>query len=623
MDEARTALHLAVKEAYDAGLCVIPPREDGSKAPEGYWGEFIEQRADIEILRDAYRTERHGIGLVTGRVSKNLECCEFESETAYLSFKVAAALAGLDDVVERVEAGYLERAPRGGYHWLWYCEFSGSGRKLAMVATGDPAAPYETAIETRFEGQFIIVAPSHGPIHPTGRPYVRVNGGFATIYSIRDEDRQALFRVAENLDQCPRSDDGFAMFAPTPGDEGDGDRPGDDFIRRGRWHEDVLLPAGWTLVGSGIDREGRPQEFWRRPGKDQGNSATLHPMSGPGGHGLFVPYSTSTPFPVCQRGYNKFRAFAFLLHDGDFKAATTAVKAAGFKTRVTEPPKLTLVPPLEDGDEFGGMWGHQVFELEVPEVEHLLLLGQDGFIMKGAANLLYAFPKAGKTELIAALLREWTRAGEPAVYLSEEPLFFWKERLEAMPEPPAFWSRTMFYPALGWGLDKAFRALARHQGGILVVDTLRNTLGYSEAKGDEDVSRVIVPVIAAARELGMTLVALYHARKMPGENGTDISGHHSLYGAFDRAIQLRPIDGEENARKRRLVVSGRLLDPMAPTKMTYIMRDDGTFEALDAAAIVRYSKTCEGCGQEFQGRRSTARFHDDACRKQSFRKGQM
>lgn len=607
MDEARAALHAAVKEAYDAGLCVIPPREDGSKAPEGYWKEFQEERASIEILRDAYRnTERHGLGLVCGRVSGQLECLDFDTPEMYGLFKEACGLAGLDELLERMETGYSELTPNG-FHLLYRPERCGGCQKLARDEE------FATLIEVKAEGGYIIVSPTHGPVNPDGS-YVRAAGSAATIPDISMEDRDALYRVAATFDRTPRRDD-IPFFEPADGEaNGEGNRPGDDFIRRGSWN--FLAEAGWKKVAESTDAKGRRQEYWRRPGKDHGNSAVLHLESG-----LFYVFSTSTAFPVVPAAYNKFRTLVFVAFDGDFKAATAHVKSLGYVARAPEAPKLVLVPPLtEGGDEFGGMRGDQIFELEVPDIEHLPLLGQDGFVMAGAANLLYAFPKAGKTELTAALLQEWLREGHSIVYLSEEPLFFWKERFEVAGKPPSFWIPATFYPAMGWGVEKTLRALARHRGGILVIDTLRNTLGYSEAKGDEDVARVILPVISAARELGMTLVALYHARKMPGENGTDISGHHSLYGAFDRAIQLRPIDGEENARKRRLVVSGRLLDPLGTTKMTYIMRDDGSFEALDVGTILNWTKTCEDCGGAFQSKRSRARFCTPACRLRHFRK---
>lgn len=446
------------------------------------------------------------------------------------------------------------------------------------------------------------------PTRFNGSAWSLMRGGFPTIATVSIEERDTLFRVARLQCRAPKVA-GIPVFQPRPGSTRD-DRPGDDFNRRGDWG--FLVRAGWTYAGSLGE-----QEYWRRPGKDwsvhHGHSAVLHTESQ-----LFVPFSTSTPFPQTEMGYSKYRAYTYLLHDGDFSAAARELRHQNYGGKEREP--LITAPAADGSDEFGGMTGGQVFSLEIPDIAHLPILGVDGFIMEGAANLLYAFPKAGKTELTATLLAEWIRLGRSVAYLSEEPLFFWKLRFEDMEESPDFWDAATFYPAMGWGIEKTLRLLDRISCDVLVIDTLRYTLGYQENKGDEDVARVVVPVIQASRERSMTLVALYHARKMPGENGTDISGHHSLYGAFDRAVQLRRIDGEENDRKRRLVVSGRLLDPLGTTKLTYVMRDNGEFQALDVASIVGFEKVCEVCAKQFKAKRSTARFCGPTCRSQVHRK---
>ena len=621
MDEARVALHAAVKEAYDAGLCVIPPREDGSKAPEGYWGEFIQTRADIEILRDAYRTPRHGIGLVTGRVSNNLECCEFESETAYLSFKVAAALAGLDEVVERIEAGYLERAPRGGYHWLWFSELSGSGRKLAMVATGDPATPYETAIETRFEGQFIIVAPSHGPVHPSGKPYVRVNGGFSSIYHISDEDRQALFRVAENLDQCPRSDDGFAMFAPGVEAEGDGDRPGDDFIRRARWHEDVLLPAGWTLVGSGVDREGRPQEFWRRPGKDQGNSAVLHPLSGPGGHGLFVPYSTSTPFPVVQRGYNKFRAYAFLHHDeaGDqrFKAARVAVETLGYKAR-------EKAEEYEDYTWRAG-WGW----LRGAPSRPTMLRRSDGecLIYPGQAHSLVAPSEHLKSWLALHLVAEQARAGQRSVYLdSEMDGFRIGDRLRGMGLTDAQLDLIHYHRVEDRAADGDIEALIGMSPSVVVVDGLNELLALYgwDYTDTTQVLKLFKAVTRPFMREGIATVTLDH----PGNQQSDRAvGSQAKKSGIDVVYRLeeitrgspttRGVSAIQIAKDRDGWVRSRAIGGLHAGKIVVDPQPDGVIQTSIEAAFSTDIRTCSECDRPFHGRGATC---SDTCRQRRARR---
>lgn len=567
---SRAAINAAVKEAYDAGLCVIPPKEDGTKAPAlDTWKEFQDHRPDLDLLRKLYQEERHGLGVIGGPVSGQLEAFECESEEIWRRFRMAMGDAGLDDLLGRAEEGYLERAPRGGVHYLWRTERAGGNRKLARNADR------ETLIEMKAAGGFMILSPSYGPVHPSGRPYERLSGEFSTIPFLAQEERDAWLMVAETFDLSPKMD-GIPYWG-TEINSDDLSLPGNDFNVRGRWHEDVLLPAGWTLVSSMADGVGKPQEFWRRPGKDRGNSAVLHPHAGHGG--LFVCFSTSTPFET-EEGYSKFRTYALLHHDGDFTAAARELKRRGYG----QEKKLWTPPPI------GGMRGSDVFDLDVPEIETMPLLGQKGMVMKGGSNLLYAYPKTGKTELVCQVVPEWVETGERVVYLTEEPLWFWKPRLRRHPRPREFWDSLVFVPAFGWGIKAVYEYVEQLDFDVLIVDTLRNTCGFQEGEGDKDVSRVVIPLIALTREKDATFFSLYHARKMPGEDGRDISGHHSLYGVFDRALQLRKISGEENETKRRLTLSGRLLTPETPAGMTYQMNAQGLFESLEVKHLAEWER---------------------------------
>lgn len=598
LDDARKALHLAVKEAYDAGLCVVPPREDGSKAPETYWKQFQEERTSLEFLRNQYRNGRCGIGIVCGKVSGHLECLDFDTKDIYKLFKEACGLAGLDELLERMEAGYSEVTPNG-FHLLYHVESCGRSRKLARTET------FETLIEIKGEGGFAVVSPTYGAVNPDG-PYIRVSGSAATIPFITMEDRGALYRVAETFDRTPKLD-GLPYYNPNDGTpSGEGDRPGDDFIRRGSW--DFLVEAGWTKVADGFDPEGRAQEFWRRPGKDRGNSAILHPESG-----LFYVFSTSTPFPVVPAAYNKFRTLVYVMFNGDFSAAVAQVKEWGFKARRKEEPVVRL--------EYGQtIKANLLGSLTFPDIETLPVLGRSGFFIEGGSTIFYSYPKVGKTDLSTALVGEWIREGRRVHYLSEEPLMYWQKRLGFVDDNWDRWAPLTLSEAMGWGIVKILKSL--DETDVIIVDTIRSVAGYRENKVDEDVGRVVEPLILAARERGATLIANYHARKMPGEDGADISGHHSLFGAFDRAVQLKRLGGDDNDRKRRLTVFGRLLDPEIPSTLIYEMTNVCRFRPLDQEETLRVLsivKSCKDCGAGFTADRKDAQYCSNNCRQRAKR----
>jgi len=95
--------------------------------------------------------------------------------------------------------------------------------------------------------------------------------------------------------------------------------PGADFATRTDWGE--ILPPGWKRSGRVGDTE-----YWTRPGKHAGVSATVN-FSGK--ENLYVFSTNASPFEP-EKSYSKFAAYALLKHAGDFTAAARALAAAGY-----------------------------------------------------------------------------------------------------------------------------------------------------------------------------------------------------------------------------------------------------------------------------------------------------
>ncbi|HZA21609.1 MAG TPA: bifunctional DNA primase/polymerase [Dehalococcoidia bacterium] len=327
---ADNPVRTAALAAYDAGLCPIRPSLDGSKAPLGKWAEYQKERPTRGLIAQWYTNGYPALGTVTGKVAGNLEAFEFDDKASrYEPFKEAAQAAWLGNLVERIEAGYLERSPSRGIHWLYRCpdlkELDGNTKLARRLKRPEEKTHdkdnYQVLIETRGEGGFIILAPSHGPVHPTGKPYELLRGRFATIATITPEERRELWRLARTFDEVPLGHDEHEVKPPasTPGG-----RPGDDFNARAAWR-DILEPHGWVLI---YEREGI--DYWRRPGKDRGISATTDYQAS----GLLYVFSTSTAFES-ERGYSKFAAYALLKHGGDFKAAAHDLAGRGYGNSAT------------------------------------------------------------------------------------------------------------------------------------------------------------------------------------------------------------------------------------------------------------------------------------------------
>jgi hypothetical protein len=259
---------------------------------------------------------------------------EFENEEIYRAFKDAATNLDLGHIVETIESGYLEKAPRGGYHLPYRCEEISGNTKLAREpapAEDDPNG-VSVLIETRGEGGFFICAPSFGKVHPTRKPYELLQGGFKSIATITPEQRRLLFDLARTFDRMPIKD----VHQP-PICAADSGRPGDDFNERADWRE-ILEPSGWRLVF-----ERGSTGYWRRPGKDRGVSATTDHN----GSGLLYVFSTSTTFED-GRGYCKFSAYAILRHNGDFQAAARELAGCGYGTSSNGKPQVEAWPDPEE-----------------------------------------------------------------------------------------------------------------------------------------------------------------------------------------------------------------------------------------------------------------------------------
>src|SRR5690606_14476624 len=124
-------------------------------------------------------------------ISGNLEMLEFEGRA--VADGLVAGLAdiadasGLGDLWRRVTAGYTESSPTGGTHILYRVSGPVAGNTKLARRPG-PHGP-EVLAETRGEGGYVIVAPSGGRTHPSGKPWNLLVGGIDSIATITPEER--------------------------------------------------------------------------------------------------------------------------------------------------------------------------------------------------------------------------------------------------------------------------------------------------------------------------------------------------------------------------------------------------------------------------------------------------
>ncbi len=102
--------------------------------------------------------------------------------------------------------------------------------------------------------------------------------------------------------------------------------PWDDYEARNDWAQ-ILEPYGWALHHT----QGRVR-YWTRPGKDPRDGPSASSGRHPQWDRLWV-FTDAAPGLDANQLYTKFDAYRWLEHGGDVRAATAALRRAGYGTQ--------------------------------------------------------------------------------------------------------------------------------------------------------------------------------------------------------------------------------------------------------------------------------------------------
>jgi len=417
----------AALDFYDAGVSVIPAKEDGSKAPITSWKQYQVTMADREQIASWFSGAATSIGVITGAVSGNLEMLEMEGRAVNSGLldeaRELAHNSGLGELWEIISNGYVEFTPSGGLHWLYRIADEPVPGNTKLARRPGENDTVEVLAETRGEGGFVVTAPSYGSTHPSGRAWQLLKGSPALIPMLSMEERNAIHNIFKALDRMPVKETLVQILNQNVQNSAS-DKPGDQFNEKAEWR-DILI--GWKIVYSagGVT-------YWRRPGKDIGISATTGRNDG---DNLFV-FTTSTSFEA-EKPYSKFAAFAHLNHGGDFSAAAKELRSMGFGSNslpsiptLTQlaKPNLTVVPDL-DADHVEKVrerssWYPKPLDLtgETEEPEPEFLARNDGhrLFYRGKINALLGESESGKTWVALHAVAQSLHLQEKVIYLDFE-----------------------------------------------------------------------------------------------------------------------------------------------------------------------------------------------------------
>lgn len=312
-----------------AGISVLPLKADSKKPALPEWTSKQETISDQDEIRSWFKGSDREIGIVCGKVSGQLEGLDFDEKYNVDTPSLFDRFKKLADEINPVLLNKLtiEKTQNNGYHIFYRCDVIGENQKLAMrEATQDEieeaknknekAGP-KTLIETRGEGGYFMCAPSKG--------YTLLQGSIENIPLITVEERTILLDTARCFNEVIEEHQVYDRPVSLKLSE---KRPGDDFNLRGDIR-DLLVKQGWKKVFTT-----KTSEQWRRPGKNDGVSASFN-YSGFNTPNLFFVFSSNAHPFTSGKAYTMFAVYALLEHNGNWSAASAELAKLGFGSTTT------------------------------------------------------------------------------------------------------------------------------------------------------------------------------------------------------------------------------------------------------------------------------------------------
>ena len=532
----RTALEFAAN-----GICAVPVATDGSKRPAlTNWKQYQDRLPTPEELLTWF-SNAEGVGVICGKVSGNLEMLELEgravADKLHLDLKEMAHNAGLSDVWDRINNGYVEVTPSGGLHWLYRIDGEVPGNTKLARRPGENGG-VDVLAETRGEGGFVIVAPTNGTCHPSGGAWSMLVGNAKSIPTLTVAQRDQLHKLFVTFDAIPKND----AITEDIKTKSEGLTPGDDYNAKVTW-EQVLEPLGWSKVYTTRDKV----SAWRRPGKNDGISATTNHA----GNDKFFVFSTSTQFEA-ERSYSKFAIFTLVEHGGDFTASARALRAQGYGEQRKELSTLEVHSPSlvqlhdEEGNLKDSSWiPKQIGETELEqESPPSMLRREDGncLLYAGKINAIFGESESGKTWIALEAIRQELEKNNIVFYLDfEDSARSILNRLKTLRVPTDKFKLFRYAnpdEPLGEGIGEIMRTeIMAYLPTLIVVDGVNaamNLLGLDLEK-NKDATHFSQKVLKPLRIGGAGILTIDHVTKSKDNRGNYAIGAQAKRADIDGA----------------------------------------------------------------------------------------
>jgi hypothetical protein len=537
----KTDILLTALEFANQGISVVPVATDGTKRPGiASWKQYQETRPTTAELMTWF-ADAQGVGVICGKVSGNLEMLELEgravADKMHLDLKEMAGNAGLGEVWDRINNGYVEMTPSGGIHWLYRIDGEVPGNTKLARKPGDEDK-VEVLAETRGEGGFVIVAPTNGTCHPSGGAWTMLVGSAKSIPTLTVAERQGLHQLFATFDCVPKVEFVTEELAP----KGVNLTPGDDYNAKVTW-EQVLEPLGWKKVYT--NKAGVTS--WRRPGKSEGISATTNHA----GNDKFFCFSSSTQFEP-ERSYSKFAIFTLVEHQADFTASARALRSQGYGEARKELTSLEVHSPSlvqlhdEEGNIKESSWiPKEIGESELEEEEPpSMLRREDGncLLYAGKINAIFGESESGKTWIALEAIRQELEKNNIVFYLdfedSARSILNRLKTLRVKSDKFKLFRYANPDEPLGEGIGEIMRTqIMAYLPTLIVVDGVNaamNLLGLDLEK-NKDATHFSQKVLKPLRIGGAGILTIDHVTKSKDNRGNYAIGAQAKRADIDGA----------------------------------------------------------------------------------------
>jgi len=620
-----TTIPDAVRAYLAAGLCALPARRD-QKRPTVSWKPYQTRLPTAGEADTWFTNGPDAVCIVCGQVSGGQELIDFDAGGELFDRwcdKVRAAAPGL---LERL---VLSKTQSDGRHAGYRYEGCVCGNLKLAQRRGDDGKVV-TLIETRGEGGLFLCAPTDG--------YEVIQGDLCNPPVLTEAERDVLLRAAWELNEyvppvingprgtpvghtgplsapCSHNSPPLAHPAENPPISANNshrcnsppdntDRPGDDFNIRGDVRA-VLEQYGWVRT------KGGENEYWRRPGKTSGTSATLKDRV------FYVFSSNAAPFEPNQ-AYSPFSVYTLLAHGGDYEQAARALRHLGYggdgatdsATGVDISGIARACGPQPPDDADSGPPIRRLSEL----IEGFAGLNRPvvhGLLREGETMNIIASPKMGKSWFVSALAisiasgLDWLGLSVEqgrVLHIDNElhactSAYRYGVVSKAMGMPHRLYSRNIDLISLRgqlrdlYSMGGMFRRVDPGQYKLVIIDAFYRTLPRDTDENDNGaIANLYNQIDHYAAQLQCAFVLIHHASKgnQATKAVTDVgAGAGSQSRAADTHLILRPHQAEGIVVLESAV---RSWPPMGPLALRWDWPLFTPVDEVDTSALLGAAK---------------------------------